>query len=127
MPGKVRAGADFFQSSLEKDGAVSDRDFLHLILVTFEESGMVGAGLIQRLELFGGNTCRTQVADGGSRRTGETRKLGNWREVWQLISGRRFVCGSHGQCLRTNCRAGGDARRRQLYDGQPGGELRRLN
>jgi len=54
-----------------KDGAVGDRYLLHLLLETFKESGMIGAGLFQR----GGDTCRTQVADGGSRRAGETRNL----------------------------------------------------
>src|SRR5208282_3197491 len=123
MLGEFRTGVDFLQGSLEKDSAVSDRDFLYLLLVTFEESRMIGAAPLQRLELFGGNTCRTQVADRGSRRTGESRKLSNRREVGQLASHRRFISGPNGQCLRTDCRAGGDSRRRQLYDGQPGREL----
>jgi hypothetical protein len=93
MTGEVRTGADFFKGGLEKDGAVLDRDLPHLLLETFEESGTIGAGLLQRLELFGGNTCRTQVADRGSRRTGETRKLSNRRKVRQLVSNRRFVSG----------------------------------
>ena len=73
---------------------------------------MIRAGLLQRLEFFGGNTRCAQLTNGGSRRPGETGKLSNWREVWQLVSGRCFVSGAHGQCLRTDCRAGGDARRR---------------
>src|SRR5713101_7792851 len=118
MPGEVRTGAYFFDGSLEKEGAVGDRYLLHLLLETFEESGMIGAGLFQRLELFGGNTCRTQVADGGSRRAGEPRKFSNRREVWQLVSDRRFVSRPHCQCFRTDCGAGRDSRRGQLSYGQ---------
>lgn len=81
MPGEIRPGADFFKRCLEKERSVGDQDPLPLLLETFEESGMIGAGFLQRLEPCGGNTCRAQVADGGSSRSGETRKLGNRREV----------------------------------------------
>ena len=54
MLGKVRTGADFFKGRLEKDGTVGDRDLLHLLLETFKERGMIGAGLLERLELLGG-------------------------------------------------------------------------
>src|ERR1019366_1719351 len=121
---KIRTGADFFNGSLKEDGAVGDRDFLHLILKTFKESGMVGAGLLQRLELFGGNTGCTQVADGGSRRAGETRKLSNRREIGQLVPHRRLISGPDGQCFGTDCGTGSDTRRGQLPYGQAGCELR---
>ena len=80
---EIRTGADFFKWQTWKKIVRSATETSSICSWNrSRRAALSGPHLLQRFELFGGNTCRTQVADRGSRRTGETRKLSNRREIW---------------------------------------------